>query len=144
VRHLTDILSYRFGSLNMIPDVTPNGVFYLPPTGWLTSFYNPPFKFTPQIISKKLRHIFEETPADDQQAGLLTPQPAKQRQLFLKRAIKDKIKATFQLMPINNDGYPVNVTGNIAQLANSNRYLITNQNVSYVVNFDQIRYIANL
>ncbi|NMV65896.1 aldo/keto reductase, partial [Lactobacillus reuteri] len=25
------------------PDVTPNGVFYLPPTGWLTSFYNPPF-----------------------------------------------------------------------------------------------------
>lgn len=27
----------------MIPDVTPNGVFYLPPTGWLTSFYNPPF-----------------------------------------------------------------------------------------------------
>ena len=28
----------------MIPDVTPNGVFYLPPTGWLTSFYNPPCK----------------------------------------------------------------------------------------------------
>ena len=28
----------------MIPDVTPNGVFYLPPTGWLTSFYNPPKK----------------------------------------------------------------------------------------------------
>jgi uncharacterized protein YeeX (DUF496 family) len=26
----------------MIPDVTPNGVFYLPPTGWLTSFYNLP------------------------------------------------------------------------------------------------------
>ena len=78
------------------------------------------FKFTPQIISDKLRHLFEE------------------------RAIKDKIKATFQLMPINNDGYPVNVTGNIAQLANSNRYLITNQNVSYVVNFNQIRYIANL
>ena len=29
----------------MIPDVTPNGVFYLPPTGWLTSFYNPPNNF---------------------------------------------------------------------------------------------------
>jgi hypothetical protein len=29
----------------MIPDVTPNGVFYLPPTGWLTSFYNPPILF---------------------------------------------------------------------------------------------------
>ncbi|WP_433597064.1 hypothetical protein [Limosilactobacillus reuteri] len=32
----------------MIPDVTPNGVFYLPPTGWLTSFYNPPL-FTNQL-----------------------------------------------------------------------------------------------
>src|SRR5699024_1667583 len=29
----------------MIPDVTPNGVFYLLPTGWLTSFYNPPIIF---------------------------------------------------------------------------------------------------
>ncbi|MCD7123615.1 hypothetical protein [Limosilactobacillus caviae] len=47
-------------------------------------------------------------------------------------------------MPINNDGYPVNVTGNIAQLADTDRYLITNRNVSYIVNFDQIRYIANL
>ncbi|MCI6369006.1 MAG: hypothetical protein MR804_08950, partial [Limosilactobacillus reuteri] len=52
---LTDILSYRFGSLNMIPDVTPNGVFYLPPTGWLTSFYNPPFmkKFGNRIYNEK-------------------------------------------------------------------------------------------
>ncbi|MCC4359485.1 hypothetical protein LMB19_00470, partial [Limosilactobacillus reuteri] len=42
-----------FGSLNMIPDVTPNGVFYLPPTGWLTSFYNPPkfFLLIKSIIS---------------------------------------------------------------------------------------------
>ncbi|MCC4481456.1 hypothetical protein LMB61_02165, partial [Limosilactobacillus reuteri] len=35
----------------MIPDVTPNGVFYLPPTGWLTSFYNPP---------KKIRQLLTE------------------------------------------------------------------------------------
>ena len=33
----------------MIPDVTPNGVFYLPPTGWLTSFYNPPQKKIDQL-----------------------------------------------------------------------------------------------
>jgi hypothetical protein len=33
----------------MIPDVTPSGVFYLPPTGWLTSFYNPPFLKRPKI-----------------------------------------------------------------------------------------------
>ena len=33
----------------MIPDVTPNGVFYLPPTGWLTSFYNPPPETTERV-----------------------------------------------------------------------------------------------
>ncbi|MQB71939.1 hypothetical protein DN448_09560 [Lactobacillus reuteri] len=33
----------------MIPDVTPNGVFYLPPTGWLTSFYNPPNNYVHRI-----------------------------------------------------------------------------------------------
>ena len=51
---MTDILSYRFGSLNMIPDVTPNGVFYLPPTGWLTSFYNPPYILLHPSSSKKV------------------------------------------------------------------------------------------
>ncbi len=35
----------------MIPDVTPNGVFYLPPTGWLTSFYNPPLENSSQTIN---------------------------------------------------------------------------------------------
>jgi cytochrome b561 len=42
----------------MIPDVTPNGVFYLPPTGWLTSFYNPPQnkKFQFKLIYKKDNH----------------------------------------------------------------------------------------
>ena len=45
----------------MIPDVTPNGVFYLPPTGWLTSFYNPPlvivydlFHFSLKIINWRI------------------------------------------------------------------------------------------
>ena len=53
------------------------------------------FKFTPQIISDKLRHLFEEAPADDQQAGLLTPQPAKQRLIFTLNA----------LSLLNNDNY---------------------------------------
>ncbi|MQB59822.1 hypothetical protein DN431_08405 [Lactobacillus reuteri] len=42
----------------MIPDVTPNGVFYLPPTGWLTSFYNPPFKLKKEDLFLKLRRLF--------------------------------------------------------------------------------------
>ncbi|MBU5983662.1 hypothetical protein KQ226_10895, partial [Limosilactobacillus reuteri] len=58
-RHLTDILSYRFGSLNMIPDVTPNGVFYLPPTGWLTSFYNPPSNNVHSLFSFILKFMFD-------------------------------------------------------------------------------------
>ena len=53
----------------MIPDVTPNGVFYLPPTGWLTSFYNPPKiitlnninrLFLPQNINGKEYHVSNE------------------------------------------------------------------------------------
>lgn len=38
----------------MIPDVTPNGVFYLPPTGWLTSFYNPPKITIPSNVANQL------------------------------------------------------------------------------------------
>ena len=41
----------------MIPDVTPNGVFYLPPTGWLTSFYNPPKSFCNKVIGEKRKNI---------------------------------------------------------------------------------------
>ena len=44
----------------MIPDVTPNGVFYLPPTGWLTSFYNPPIKYE----KKSLRGYKKIEPGD--------------------------------------------------------------------------------
>ena len=39
----------------MIPDVTPNGVFYLPPTGWLTSFYNPPKEDTEEEITLRMK-----------------------------------------------------------------------------------------
>ena len=44
----------------MIPDVTPNGVFYLPPTGWLTSFYNlPKLKFISLTMDKSQDTLFE-------------------------------------------------------------------------------------
>ncbi|MCC4474403.1 hypothetical protein LMB88_12405, partial [Limosilactobacillus reuteri] len=51
-----------FGSLNMIPDVTPNGVFYLPPTGWLTSFYNPPKHFYSIVfqMADKISDVFNQ------------------------------------------------------------------------------------
>ncbi|MCC4425371.1 hypothetical protein LMB23_02650, partial [Limosilactobacillus reuteri] len=59
-----DILSYRFGSLNMIPDVTPNGVFYLPPTGWLTSFYNPPMNLNSDS-TKLIKNWLLKVPLDE-------------------------------------------------------------------------------
>lgn len=100
-------------------------------------------KLTPQMISNKFRHLFEEPTSSIHRPELLTPQPVNQRYLFLKRAIAEKLNVTFQLMPLTADGHPVNVTGRISKLANSDRYLIVNRNVNYVVNFDQIRYIAN-
>lgn len=41
----------------MIPDVTPNGVFYLPPTGWLTSFYNPPISVNPDMVKETKQNV---------------------------------------------------------------------------------------
>ena len=72
---MTDILSYRFGSLNMIPDVTPNGVFYLPPTGWLTSFYNPPQFTSYQNLASFMKKIKEKILLTDEEvAGYLRTQ----------------------------------------------------------------------
>ena len=51
----------------MIPDVTPNGVFYLPPTGWLTSFYNPP---TQQIMDLRKQKEKVQSRETNQQAKL--------------------------------------------------------------------------
>ena len=101
------------------------------------------FKSASTIINGKLQQLlnndfsFHEEPIQ-----LLTPQPAKQRLSFLNKTITNGLPVLIQLMPLNNDGYPVNVRGTVKKLDNK-RYLIQNQNVSYVVNFNQIRYIAN-
>lgn len=96
------------------------------------------------IINRALKHLMT---ADSRPLAphvkLLNPQPAKQRRLFLHKAIADHLRVTFQLMPTTADGFPVNVTGRVKALTKS-RYLITSRNTFYLVNFDQIRYIANL
>ena len=53
----------------MIPDVTPNGVFYLPPTGWLTSFYNPPCKEFIDIYGIFTENILEYFGQEDEFYG---------------------------------------------------------------------------
>jgi hypothetical protein len=48
----------------MIPDVTPNGVFYLPPTGWLTSFYNLPINVNHHLSQISTEYTIHELKVD--------------------------------------------------------------------------------
>ncbi len=101
------------------------------------------FKSASTIINDKLQQLLNnDFSFHEEPIKLLTPQPAKQRLSFLNKTISNGLRVLIQLMPVNNDGYPVNVRGTVKKL-DSKRYLIQNQNVSYVVNFNQIRYIAN-
>ena len=101
------------------------------------------FKSASTIINGKLQQLLNnDFSSHGEPIRLLPPRPAKQRLSFLNNTISNSLQVLIQLMPVNNDGYPVNVRGTVKKL-DSERYLIQNQNVSYVVNFNQIRYIAN-
>lgn len=105
---------------------------------------NPTISKISPIINRALKYLLTTDPQPlIPQVKLLNPQPAKQRRLFLHKAIAGRLRVTFQLMPKNADGFPVNVTGHVKALTKS-RYLITSKNTFYPVDFDQIRYIANL
>lgn len=96
------------------------------------------------LINNKLQLLInDDFSSSIELPTLLTPQPDSQRHSFLERAINEGLKVVLQLMPVNSDGYPVNVRGSVKEISEG-RYLIQNRNVSYVVKFNQIRYIANL
>ena len=97
----------------------------------------------PQILTRTIHHLMTADPAFVPHVKLLTPQPSKQRQLFIKRAIQERWSVFCQLMPKTAEGYPVNTYGQIKALTD-HRYLIRSRQTTYVVSFDQIRYIANL
>ncbi|WP_373841496.1 hypothetical protein [Limosilactobacillus sp.] len=99
-------------------------------------------KRAPRLIKGTLRQLFRENNSLTQ-VQLFHQQPVKQRRLFLDRAIKEHWLVFFQLIPKTAAGYPVNVYGRVKQL-DKYRFLITNQNTTYIVNFNQINYIANL
>lgn len=102
------------------------------------------FKTASNAISHTLHQLItNDSSSHNLPIALLTPQPEKQRHLFLQRVMTSQLHAFFQLTPINNAGYPVNIYGTLKQLKDG-RYLIHNRNVDYVVNFDQIRYVANI
>lgn len=97
----------------------------------------------PQILTRTIHRLLTEDPVFIPRVKLLTPQPATQRRLFLNRAIQERWSVFFQLMPKTAAGYPVNTYGRVKPLDN-HHYLINSQQTTYVVDFDQIRYIANL
>ena len=97
----------------------------------------------PQILTRTIHHLLTEDPVFVPRVKLLTPQPASQRQLFLDRAVQEHWSVFFQLMPKTAAGYPVNTYGRVKPL-DDHRYLISSRQTTYVVDFDQIRYIANL
>lgn len=97
----------------------------------------------PQILTRTIHHLLTEDPVFIPHVKLLTPQPANQRRLFLNQAITHHWSVFFQLMPKTTEGYPINTYGQVKSL-DDHRFLIRNHKTTYVVDFDQIRYIANL
>ncbi|MCI1975639.1 MAG: hypothetical protein LKJ51_06960 [Limosilactobacillus sp.] len=101
------------------------------------------FKSASTILNGKLQQLLDnDFTSHKEEIKLLTPQPTKQRLDFLNRTINERLRVLIQLIPINSAGYPVNVRGTVKRLDNK-RYLIQNKNISYVVGFNQIHYIAN-
>lgn len=101
------------------------------------------FRDAPQKISGRLRKLFEQAPQVPLEPVLLHQQPVEQRQLFIQRAIDDGRQVFAQLLPVNGDGYRVNIHATVKKLAND-LFLFQTHNLSYVVRFTQINYIASL
>lgn len=103
----------------------------------------PFFKTAPHRIGNQLHKLLDDEFTNDNAPMLLNQQPVSQRQIFLTRAITEKAMVFAQLLPINHDGQRVNIHGQVSAL-NNDRYLFQANNVSYVVTFDQINYLAKL
>lgn len=103
-------------------------------------------KETPQLLNRVIGQLFDDEPikaTTHHEVTLLTPQPAKQRKLFIDQAIKKAYRVTLQVIPASKEGFAENVKGRLKKLG-SQRYLLVNQDVNYILSFDQIRYIAHL
>lgn len=103
----------------------------------------PFFKRTPQLVNKVVTQLFDDQPFVNHHDNvtLLNPQPTFQRRRFLAETVNQGYKVFLQLIPVNDAGHPENVVGHV-QLVHQDKYLITNHNVNYIVDFDHINYIA--
>lgn len=103
------------------------------------------FKETPQLLTRVIGQLFDDKPIqqpDHSRITLLNPQPVFQRRRFLRQAVDQHYQVTMQVVPAGQDGYPENIHGTVKALSND-KYLLSNHNVTYVVTFDQVRYIIH-
>lgn len=95
-------------------------------------------------LNKYFHHLFDDELPSTKPAPVsrvLPVQPITQRKLFTKLAIKDHRSIFIQLNPLTTDGQITNCRGKLYQLSNK-RFLLRNENISYVFSLNQIRYIA--
>ncbi|MDO4902962.1 MAG: hypothetical protein Q3959_01730 [Limosilactobacillus sp.] len=101
-------------------------------------------KATPKFINKMMDQLFtEDVRPDHPRVDLLNPQPVEQRNLFIAMAIANQYKVTMQVTPINGSGYAENVSGYLRKI-NDEIFKLTNNNVSHIFRYNQIRYIAHI
>lgn len=95
-------------------------------------------------LNKYFHHFFDDEPYQHQLKPVeqvLPPQPVRQRKLFTRLAIEDHREIFMQLNPLTSDGEIINCRGTLSKLANG-RFILQNQNISYIFSLEQIRYIA--
>lgn len=95
-------------------------------------------------LNKYLHNFFDEQPLQSHHTPLkkvLPVQPVAQRKLFLQLAVNDHRNIFMQLNPLTPAGQIINCRGLLSKLPNG-RFLLKNNNVSYIFSFDQVRYIA--
>lgn len=95
-------------------------------------------------LNRYFHHLFDDeaTSYNDQPVPKILPvQPVAQRKLFTKLAVEDHRSIFIQLNPLTPEGRITNCRGQLYPLSNK-RFLLRNQNVSYIFTLKQVRYIA--
>lgn len=97
------------------------------------------------LLTRVVGQLFDDQPLNTAPTAvqLLNPQSVRQRRQFIQMAIQLGYTVFLQLLPASNAGRIENVRSRIKPFR-AGRYLIETDHASYMVRFDQVRYIAHL
>lgn len=97
------------------------------------------------LLTRVVGQLFDDEPIAENQreVQLLHPQTQSQRRRFIQTAIQKHYTVCLQLLPASDAGRVENVRGQIKRVR-PDLYLLTNDHISYIFRFDQVRYIAHL